>query len=90
MTAVALLSLSGRPRLGRVVSYDAERGLGLVAEDGSPAGRSYRFHCTAIADGSSMLGQTALKNGLIDKIGSIYDVEDYLKGKIGEDAALCQ
>jgi hypothetical protein len=55
LTAVALLSLSGRPRLGRVVSYDAERGLGLVAEDGSPSGCSHRFHCTAIADGSRMI-----------------------------------
>jgi protease-4 len=45
---------------------------------------------TAIADGSTMLGQMALKNGLIDKIGNIYDVVDYLKGKIGEDATLCQ
>jgi protease-4 len=45
---------------------------------------------TAIADGSTMLGQMALNNGLIDKIGNIYDVENYLKGKIGEDATLCQ
>jgi ClpP class serine protease len=45
---------------------------------------------TTIANGSSMLGQMALQNGLIDKIGNIYDVVDYLKGKIGEDATLCQ
>lgn len=45
---------------------------------------------TAIADGSSMEGAMALKDGLIDQIGSIYDVENYLKGKIGEDANLCQ
>lgn len=45
---------------------------------------------TAIADGSSMLGQMALQDGLIDKIGNIYDVEDYLKGKIGEGVRLCQ
>jgi len=45
---------------------------------------------TAIADGSSMLGQMALQDGLIDKIGNIYDVEDYLAGKIGEDVVLCQ
>ncbi len=43
---------------------------------------------TALADGSSMLGQMALQNGLIDKIGGIYDVQDYLKGKIG-DVAFC-
>ncbi len=45
---------------------------------------------TAIADGSSMLGQMALQNGLIDKIGNIYDVESYLKGKIGAGISLCQ
>jgi len=44
---------------------------------------------TAIADGSSMEGAMALQDGLIDKIGSIYDVEDYLAGKIGGDAVLC-
>lgn len=45
---------------------------------------------TTIADGSSMLGKMALQNGLIDKIGNIYTVENYLKGKIGEDVMLCQ
>ena len=45
---------------------------------------------TAIADGSSMLGQMALNDGLIDKIGNIYDVENYLKGKIVSDVTLCQ
>jgi protease-4 len=45
---------------------------------------------TALADGSSMLGQMALQNGLIDKIGNVYDVEDYLKGKIGSDVTLCE
>ncbi len=45
---------------------------------------------TAIANGSSMLGKMALQDGLIDKIGNIYDVEDYLKGKIGSDVTLCE
>jgi protease-4 len=45
---------------------------------------------TAIADGSSMLGEMALKNGLIDKIGNIYDVKDYLSNKIKSDVTLCQ
>jgi protease-4 len=45
---------------------------------------------TAIANGSSMLGKMALQDGLIDKIGNIYDVEDYLKGKIGDDVTLCE
>lgn len=45
---------------------------------------------TAIANGSSMEGQMALQDGLIDKIGNIYDVENYLKGKIGNNVSLCQ
>ena len=42
-----------------------------------------------LADGSSMLGQMALENGLINKIGGIYEVEEYLKEKIGEDVKIC-
>jgi protease-4 len=45
---------------------------------------------TALADGSSMTGQMAREDGLIDKVGNIYDVQDYLKGKIGEDVTLCE
>lgn len=43
----------------------------------------------ALADGSTVLGETALKNGLIDKIGGITEVKEYLKEKIGEDIEIC-
>lgn len=43
-----------------------------------------------LADGSSMTGQMALENGLIDKIGGRHEVEEYLKGKIGEEAEICR
>ncbi len=43
----------------------------------------------ALADGSSMLGEAALKNGLIDKIGSIDDVKNFIKEKIGEEPQIC-
>ena len=43
----------------------------------------------ALADGSSMPGQMALENKLIDKIGGIYDVNDYLKEKLGEEVNVC-
>ena len=43
-----------------------------------------------LADGSTMLGEMALQNGLIDKIGGIYEVKDYLREKIGEDVKLCE
>jgi cold shock CspA family protein len=40
-------------REGRVVEFDAEAGLGVVAD---AAGRRYPFHCTAIADGTRTIG----------------------------------
>ncbi|MCK5466276.1 signal peptide peptidase SppA [Candidatus Parcubacteria bacterium] len=43
-----------------------------------------------LADGSDMLGQMALENNLIDRIGGRYEVEEYLRGKIGEDIEICQ
>lgn len=43
----------------------------------------------ALADGSSMPGQMALENGLIDQLGDIYKVENYLKDKLGEDVEVC-
>jgi len=42
-----------------------------------------------LADGSSLPGQLALENGLIDRLGGMAEVEDYLKEKIGEDVSLC-
>ena len=42
-----------------------------------------------LADGSSMPGELALQNGLIDKIGGIYEIEDYLKEEIGEEVRIC-
>jgi len=42
-----------------------------------------------IADGSSMMGQMALANGLIDRIGDQYAVEEYLQEKIGEEPSIC-
>ncbi|MDX9913675.1 MAG: S49 family peptidase [Candidatus Moranbacteria bacterium] len=43
----------------------------------------------ALADGSSMPGQMAKDNGLIDEIGGITEVESYLKDKIGEEVVTC-
>ena len=45
---VAPLATAG-PRLGRVASFDATRGLGTVTDDD---GAVHAFHATAIADGS--------------------------------------
>ena len=42
-----------------------------------------------LADGSSMLGEMALENGLIDMIGGFYEAKEYIKEKIGEDVEVC-
>lgn len=44
---------------------------------------------TSLADGSTMLGEAALQNGLIDQIGGQTEVNQYLKDKIGEDVEIC-
>lgn len=42
-----------------------------------------------MADGSTLLGQAALKEKLIDHIGGIHEVKEYLKNIIGEEVSLC-
>ena len=42
-----------------------------------------------LADGSTMLGEMALQNGLIDQIGNEYDVRQYLTKQIGAEAVMC-
>jgi len=43
----------------------------------------------SLADGSTMLGKMAMKEGLIDRIGGEYEVKEYLKELIGEDVEIC-
>lgn len=42
-----------------------------------------------LADGSSMLGEMALEKGLIDEIGFIEEVEEYIKIKYGIEPEIC-
>ncbi len=42
-----------------------------------------------LADGSTMLGEMALENGLIDEIGGYPEVKEYLKQQINEDIEVC-
>jgi protease-4 len=42
-----------------------------------------------LADGFSVLGQMALENGLIDRIGGLPEVKEYLAEMIGEEVELC-
>lgn len=44
---------------------------------------------SSLSDGSTMLGQMALDNGLIDEIGDIFDVSDYLEKITGYEANIC-
>jgi signal peptide peptidase SppA len=43
----------------------------------------------AIADGSTVLGEAAKKLGLIDELGSLYDISEYLESKLGERPLIC-
>lgn len=44
---------------------------------------------SALADGSSMLGENAKTFGLIDRIGNLIDVEQYLTDTLGEEVEIC-
>ncbi|MGA7417030.1 MAG: hypothetical protein WB765_15575 [Acidimicrobiales bacterium] len=52
---VDLPPVRGLPLLGRVVSFDDPRGIGVV----SSGGRTFGFHCTAITDGSRRIDEGA-------------------------------
>ena len=43
----------------------------------------------ALADGSTMLGQDAKENVLIDEIGSIYDAQEWLRNKLDIELEVC-
>ena len=43
----------------------------------------------ALAEGSTMLGEMALQNGLIDQIGGLPEVKEYLKEKTGGEVEIC-
>lgn len=43
-----------------------------------------------LADGSTMMGQMALENSLIDRIGGMYDVEQYLGEILDEKVVFCE
>jgi len=42
-----------------------------------------------LADGSSMMGEMALENGLIDNIGGMAEVEKYLESEYNIETAIC-
>jgi len=43
----------------------------------------------ALADGSTMLGEDALLNGLIDEIGGDYEAKQWLAGKLNQEVGIC-
>ena len=42
-----------------------------------------------LADGSTMLGEMALQSKLIDKIGGLFQVKEYLRDLLGEEPSIC-
>ncbi|OQA37308.1 MAG: putative signal peptide peptidase SppA [Parcubacteria group bacterium ADurb.Bin326] len=42
-----------------------------------------------LADGSTLMGDSALRAGLVDRIGSFYDARELIKEKIGSEVELC-
>jgi len=42
-----------------------------------------------LADGSTMLGQAAKDNGLIDEIGDMYDVKEWIREELGIEPIVC-
>ena len=34
-------------------------------------------------------GEVALSNGLVDRIGGLYDMKEYIKDNIGEEVGVC-
>lgn len=72
------------PRLGRVTSFDAARGLGTVTDD---AGADYPFHATAITDGSRHIEVgTRVGFSLAPGHGGRYEARSVV-GKITPDGA---
>lgn len=69
----------------RDVNLTHEHFIQMVAEN-----RKLNFNkVRQLADGFTLMGEDALKNGLIDKIGDLYDVKKFLKEQIGEDVEFC-
>jgi signal peptide peptidase SppA len=79
------LTLAERNLLMRDVEIMNENFIEAVAENRNLDIEKVR----QLADGSSMLGEMALDNGLIDRIGGQHEVEEYLAELLGEDIEVC-
>jgi len=79
------LSQEEKNLLMRDVNILHENFIKMVAENKSLDIENVR----KLADGSTMLGEMALQNGLIDHIGGMFEVKDYLKEKIGDNIEIC-
>jgi signal peptide peptidase SppA len=80
-----LLSEDEKQLLMRDIKIGHEYFVKLVSENRNLSIEKVR----KLADGSSVMGEAALKNGLIDKIGIFPDVVDFLSEKIGTPAEIC-
>jgi protease-4 len=69
----------------RDIKISHENFVNIVAENRNLTLEAVR----KLADGSSVMGEQAIKDGLIDEIGSLPDVESYLTEKLGGKANIC-
>ena len=79
------ISAEERAIMMRDIKIGHENFVNIVAENRNLTLEAVR----KLADGSSVMGEQAIKDGLIDKIGSLPDVESYLTKKLGEKANIC-
>lgn len=79
------LTLDERALIQRDLDVTLQSFIAAVAENrGLPVEK-----IAALADGSSMLGQMALDNGLIDALGNKQEVWEQLAADIGEEPEVC-
>lgn len=79
------LSLEEKNLLMRDINLVHQNFINLVAENRALDVKQV----AALADGSTMLGEMALQNGLIDQIGGMFEVKEYLQESVGEKIEVC-
>lgn len=85
MSSDRYLTYEERLLIERDLKISHENFIEMVAEKRNLGVEKVR----SLADGSSMMGEMALDNGLIDYIGDFYDVRQYLADLIDEDVVVC-
>lgn len=72
-----------------IIERDLKIGLEIFIQDVAKDRRLDVEKVRALADGSTLLGDAAKEQGLIDAIGGLPEAKKYLAKKIGEDVEVC-